>query len=229
VVLVVIRPFILALIIAPFLSASLNAEWIKIEPLRSATKGFLGDIISHCPTPGVYADSDIITTGHETLHCVNARIRNTHQGYNGYYFLENYAFILKSPPLTLSEIATNVPQDWRGPIYSLYLVEQQSHWNDTPLYIVDEFSAYLAGTTVGLEVGNQDRTQQSFKSAIEMYAYCRVMEKLAKQTNYADQIQLDELMSFSYERLVALAYLLDAKGWYTDEHNTMLLRVENQL
>ena len=48
-----------------------------------------------------------------------------------------------------------VPQDLRGPSYQLYLVQQRRDWNNEPLYLMDEWTAYTNGTECGRELNAQ--------------------------------------------------------------------------
>jgi hypothetical protein len=59
--------------------------------------------------------------------------------------------VLREPRLTLAQVAAAVPADMRGGSYSLYLVQQRRHWNGQPLYILDEWVAYLNGTEIAVE------------------------------------------------------------------------------
>ena len=211
-----------------FLPSDSYGKWIKIQPLRQTGDTFLSDIVSQCPNPEVYRDSDIVTTGHESTHGVNSRIRNMNPGYNGYYFLNGDAFIVKTPRgVTLSQIARNTPQEWRGKIYNLYLIQQQQYWNDSPLYVLDECTAYLAGACVGIEINNRHRTQESFDHALEMLGYARVAQKLAG--NYEDEEELAILIDFVYSRAVYIAHIMYDMGWYTAEHDKLLRRVGEKL
>lgn len=219
---------VMLVLLTIFLPSISYGKWIKIQPLRQAGDTFLSDIVSQCPNPEVYRDSDTVTTGHESVHGVNSRIRNMNPGYNGYYFLNGDAYIVRTPKnVTLSSVAWNTPQEWRGKIYNLYLIQQQQYWNDSPLYVLDECTAYLAGACVGIEINNKHRTQESFDHALEMFGYARVAQKLAG--NYPDSQELDILMDFLYDRMVYIAHIMYDMGWYTGEHDKLLRRVENRL
>lgn len=206
----------------------LYAEWITLPPLREDTiGGTLGSIESRMPRGHIYRDSDKVTWGHETTHGMNSRIRNKYNTPNAFYCLNDQAYIIKSPPLTLGQIARQVPRNWRGGIYSLYMVQQQRGWNNDPLYVIEEFVAYFNGAVVGLECGMQARAQESYAYALEMYGYVLVMQRLSKQTNFVHQQELDEFITFLYkQRILWLADLLKEKGWLTRQHQTLLERYD---
>lgn len=124
----------------------------------------LSDIESHMPAGHIYRDSDKITWGHETSHGIHSRVRNKYQRHNqgrinAFYVLEDRAVIVQEPKTTISTAARLVPRSLRGGVYNLYMVSQARSWNDTPLYVFDEWVAYGNGALVRADLNIQNRDE----------------------------------------------------------------------
>ena len=135
----------LAFITVPAENNKTNAQWGTV----------LTDIVQHLPEEQthIYFDHDTVTHGHETSHGIHAHIRNTYTEYsvhdNAFYVLEGRAVIIKEPSLNKSDVGPYVPPTLREFRFSTY-VTGQSAWDDTPLYIWDEWNAYVNGAEVGM-------------------------------------------------------------------------------
>lgn len=196
--------------------SSARAEWVTIPSYRQSNiSGALGDIFDHTPPkldiePSLYHDDiDKITSAHETTHLIHARLKIARKK-DTFYLLKNRAFSTTSPKITLKQVADSVPEDKRGKVYGLYLVEQQKYWNDRPLYIIDELVAYINGTIVGLEINDIRRAKDSFNKVEEMWVYAAALQKLSQQSNFSCQKEFDEFMAFIYnDRVVWLRNQLE--------------------
>lgn len=140
----------------------------------------LGDIESKMPKGHAYSDSDRITWAHETTHGINANVRNANftsgKLINAFYVLESKALLLEEPKLTLRQVAPTIPNDLRGDIYKLYMVDQAASWNNRPLYTFDELSAYQNGTATrtDLKITNREETV-SYMWEMSVYASYVIM------------------------------------------------------
>jgi len=139
-----------------------NVKWLNFPAQRSNQGNhtpFLEDILTHLPYSmgNQYFANDSITWGHETTHGINSHIRNTFgKGkQNGFYVGGNKAIVLNEPNVTLSQVASMIPYNLRGSRYNLYFIQQQRDWNNSPLYVFDEFVAYVNGSVIGLERHNK--------------------------------------------------------------------------
>lgn len=190
-----------------------RAEWIEVKPVRPNTLGqSYGDICSHVQESDVHIDSDKITSGHETIHMLHARMRIQFKTPNAYYLLKDKGFKISNPKITLKQVADNVKK--RGPNYQLYLVQQQQHWNDTPFYVIDEYIAYINGCLVGLDLGEQRRTIDSFNHVIEFKEYVDVARELSRKSGFTEQKELDEFLDFVYnKRILWLQEEFKKRGW----------------
>jgi len=92
---------------------------------------------------------------------------------NGFYVLEDRAVIIDEPNTTITAAANLVPKSLRGGVYNLYMVQQASSWNDTPLYVFDEWTAYGNGAAVRLDLGIKERAETvTFMLEFNVYAIC---------------------------------------------------------
>ena len=181
----------------------------------------LGDIESKMPAGHPYSDTDKITWAHETTHGINANVRNSNlvsgKVFNAFYVLEGKALLLEEPKLKIQDAAPNVPSSLRGDIYKLYMVDQATNaieslvnaccnmcslayandaeatgWNDRPLYLFDEWSAYQNGSAARNDLKIADRA--------ETVAF---MWEMAVYSSY--MLMLDD----NEERTTALTWMLN--------------------
>lgn len=170
--------------------------WIELEKIREVGEtGILGDILSHLPSNHHYGSSV-----HEGTHGINSIIRNK-VGYdsNGAYLLNNQAFHHKEPQgLRLRDVAKAVPEELKGSGFQLYLVKQRRYWDDHPLYVIDELSAYHNGTYRYLDQQDRSNTLHSCRLTIEFLGYLAII---------VQEVREDELRAFlneMYDRVLNL-------------------------
>ncbi len=132
-------------------------DWPEQHTASGATWGTaLTDIVRHLPRSygDTYYDSDHVTYGHETSHGIHSHIRNylndTGARANGFYLTGNRACLVREPMMRKSAVAAYIPTTLRWSRYSLY-VSGSSDWDDTPLYLWDEWNAYVNGAEVGID------------------------------------------------------------------------------
>jgi hypothetical protein len=198
--------------------------WAELKPLRTVDiPGTLGDLESHLkaghPYSGMvrgddwpypppfegFGSDDKVTDAHEVTHGINSRIRNEHRVKNGYYCLEDRAFLIPTnPDFTLRELAEAIPKDERGRSFDLYLVKQQRYWNDDPLYPLDELVAYAMGAKAGYELELLERANYSRQNSWEMYLYCLVAREMAREREFEHQEDLDEFLNWFGQELMPL-------------------------
>jgi hypothetical protein len=139
-----------------------GVEWLDYPEQHGQTDsawcGILVDIIQHIPAGQVstYADgNDLCTDGHEVSHGIHAHLRNnyndTGQQANAFYVGDDRAAIVVEPDIRKSQVAPYIPASLRELRYGTY-VTGQTAWDDTPLYLWDEWNAYVNGAAVGVEL-----------------------------------------------------------------------------
>ena len=119
---------------------------IKLNKYREAQdKNYIyEDILSHSKNP--VTNESRATNVHETSHMISSQLRNENRGnVNGFYFENGRGVLIKQPNLTIKDVAPYVPTNLRGYRYNLYFVDQLKYWNDSPLYIMEEWNCYSLG------------------------------------------------------------------------------------
>lgn len=116
----------------------------------------LSDIIRHCQSAPFGLDSGRSTQAHETVHIINSQtrahlVRIGFKRTNAFYCGGGDAMLIADPNIRIRHVSNFVPKVLRGSRYNLYFIEQAQHWDEIPTYIIDEWSAYLAGAEVGVE------------------------------------------------------------------------------
>lgn len=184
----------------------------------------LQDIESHMPPAHGYRHADIGTWGHETTHGINSEVRQQLGArVNAFYCLDDWVCILREPRCTLADVAAAVPQPARGNQYELYLVTMQrpvmagtEGWNDMPLYVLDEWVAYIHGAKVLQEAyGSAETTPDGrsighdVDSAVQFCGYAATLLEVVKQRDpqYADRAHLEKFIAYNVKRTAELTKL----------------------
>lgn len=196
-----------------------NVKWVsyqKKQDFKDADCGpVLTDIEQHIDPKhkGQYRfPKDLTTWGHETTHGINSDLRMStgKVGVNGFYCLENRAYILPEPKLTISDVAPLVPKAVRGSRYDLYLFKQAKDWNDMPTYIMDEWVAYTNGCEVGADqirnnLKGQDNTSDEAIGPMEFTYYTLALCQAIKKHDpdyFKNNPNFSEFVAFNVRRAV---------------------------
>lgn len=113
-------------------------------------EGVYWDILSHSVEAPFGDAHGRPTNAHETAHGIHATYRNIYQKalktrVNAFYMLDGKIAVIKEPDFLIRHIAREIPQSLRGYRYKLYFVDQLRDWDDRPLYVFDEWTAYICG------------------------------------------------------------------------------------
>ncbi len=176
----------------------------------------LTDVANHLPSSygNQYWDDDPITASHETSHGIHAHLRvyvyQGNQRVNAFYVLGDRAAYVVEPGIRKSAIATHVPASLRGSRYSLYITGQVA-WDDTPLYIWDEWNAYVNGAEVGVELASGGLWTRGWRDAVmgpiefNVYALATAMAvKAGDPTYFAASTQFKEFLAWNLRRSMDL-------------------------
>lgn len=121
---------------------------------------FLQDLEQHLPEKyqkRYQHKENINTWSHETTHGINAHLRIVYQGNNGLYVGNNLAIILKEPPITLELVSRYIPDNLKNFRFKTYLLQQQRFFNDTPVYLYDEWVSYTNAAITSLEIAQFEK------------------------------------------------------------------------
>jgi len=136
-----------------------------------ALGGVLNDIEAHLPASygRQYRDADRVTHGHETSHGIHAHLRNnfnnTGQRANAFYLLEDRFALVVEPPIRKSQVGPFVPASLRGSRFGTY-ISGQAAWDDRPLYVWDEWNAYVNGSAVAVDLFRAGRWTFGSRDAV---------------------------------------------------------------
>lgn len=138
---------------------------------RSHQSPALQDIINHLPSSygSTYYDRDPITYGHETTHGINSHLRNnkndTGGRANGFYVMNDKGVIIPEPNIRKRHVAQFVPASLRESRFATYVTGSPS-WDDTPTYLLDEWTAYVNGGVVGVDMHKRGLWNQGWRDGV---------------------------------------------------------------
>jgi hypothetical protein len=147
------------------------------EELRFGNESYsspLLDILAHSDTTDNTGDDT--QKVHEHTHYINSYLNRTNKGYAWLYALNNRVFKIKEPRLTLSTLSSKIPTRYHSFTYKTYLVQSRKDWNNQPLYILNEWSAYHNGTEQAIKQ-NYKRALYSYNCSNELLIYALIMRQ----------------------------------------------------
>jgi len=128
-----------------------HLDLIEIPAInRLKEKSVYADIINHSEK-NPYSGQSRSTNAHETAHFIHNVLMNAHtistkKPMNGFYVLNGKAAVIEEPKMKRSFVKNFVPLKLRSYRWKTYF--EKSDWEDRPLYILDEWSAYIIGGKV---------------------------------------------------------------------------------
>jgi hypothetical protein len=176
---------------------------------------YMTDVIRHLPSSygNQYYDSDKVTYVHETTHGINAHLRNyfnnTGKNANAFYVGNDQAAIVVEPAILKTDANPYVPQSLRESRYDTYLVGA-TDWNDTPLYLFDEWVAYTNGTEAAVNLSDEGKWTDGWRDTFgslefTVYAFALGMAVQAGDPSYfSSYSQFREFLKWNAERAMAL-------------------------
>lgn len=133
---------------------------------------WLSDIDTHVPPNfgNLYKDHDPITWAHESTHGINAAVRNLYSDggrrkVNAFYIGDGRAVVLEEPNIRKSSVNQFIPPSLRTSRSELY-VRGMHEWDDRPLYILDEMTAYTNGGLTGTEIAKNGNWRQGGRDGV---------------------------------------------------------------
>lgn len=148
-----------------------KVEFLNFPPTKNKKSNkwgpVLNDIMSHEVDFNNY--DDLVTLAHETSHGIHSHIRNkmnkTGKTVNGFYVLNDRAVVVVEPNMRKSKVAKYVPPSLRGSRYYTYVSGAPS-WDDRPLYIWDEWNAYVNGSEAGIDLVDNNLWKYGWRDAV---------------------------------------------------------------
>jgi hypothetical protein len=144
---------------------------------------------------------------HETVHGINNELRNEYKktykkNVNAFYAGNRKGIVVENPKIMMMDIIPNIPESLKGYRYNLYFTKQIRHWNDVPTYVVDEWSAYIAGAECAVDDFNRNIPQSKsdyVSGALEfsIYALCLAITVKENDPNYwINNTQFKEMIRY---------------------------------
>jgi len=178
--------------------------WKRVEPISSGTASppLVADVQRHLTRRefAYYGGfQDPVTQIHECSHGINAKLRNsTRERDNWFYCLNNTAAGFSEPPCRKRDIASSTPREFREHrLYALYILGA-SDWEDTPLYIYDEWVCYSNGAMLR-------RSASEIEYALVFAFYALALLKVARTKQYTQLTDLSLFFIWNMARLEQVA------------------------
>jgi hypothetical protein len=145
-------------------------NFVSVPTFRESEDSIYGDVLSHSKGKPYGDSGGRATNAHETAHGIHSYLRNTYsrlygKKVNGFYCLQGRGVILEEPNIRKSQVNKFVPENLRSYRYKLYLAGQKE-WDDTPLYIYDEWVAYVLGGMTGIEDVENGRHKEGWTDGV---------------------------------------------------------------
>lgn len=145
-------------------------EFVQVPKYRTSEDSVLGDIISHSRQSPHGNGDGRSTNAHETSHGIHSEVRNEYirklgRRVNAFYCLEGRAVVVDEPKMRKRDVVPFVPQSLRSIRFNLYLIGQ-TEWDDTPLYVCDEWQAYINGAACGVDDVQHGRHREGWTDGV---------------------------------------------------------------
>jgi hypothetical protein len=172
----------------------------------------LTDIMQRKPAHERGHWDDPTTLAHEITHSIHFDLRLTSPDYrriNGFYVFGGLAALVAEPRFTKSAVAARVPPSLQRSRYQNYLLGHPG-WDARPLYVWDEWTAYVNGASVaieryqlGLEPHDAGSTSDRIFAVLEFTVYAMVVISAATELDphaLQNDPQLGGFFAFNAER-----------------------------
>ena len=179
------------------------AERVDVPIVRQVRgSGPVADMKSRLRDWSIIRGEDVVGTGHYCGHGLHNQIRSQHGGtnsVNALYVGNGVAYVWPEPAgVRISDVL-------RGPTPQLAI----ESWNTEPLYLVDEFGAYVSGTWTGVYAQDwSSRTRGSYRFARQMLAQCRRLVVICRQRGYSHADELEGVVEGGADVLDDLGLIL---------------------
>ena len=173
-------------------------NFVTVEEFRKHSENSVyGDIMRHSREAPFGDQHGRATNAHETAHGIHSYLRNKYtrelkKKVNGFYALEGRGVVIEEPGIRKSDVNDFVPENLRSYRYKLYL-QGQSAWDDTPLYIYDEWNAYVLGGMTNVDDVKNGRHKKGWTDGVSgclgfsIYAVATCMAVKDKDPKFWDE------------------------------------------
>jgi hypothetical protein len=168
-----------------------SAERVAVPVIRRVNAtGPYGDIQSRLGNWSTYMAGEAYGTAcHEGAHGLHSQIRNQRGGtgrVNAVYLGNGRAYVLPEPRgFRTSQAIGNLPRPFLA----------TSHWEENPLYLLDELVAYFWSSTGTAYARDWSTFPGSYQFARQMLAINRNLVRLCRQTGYSHSDELEHVVN----------------------------------
>lgn len=226
-------------VVVPVPEEKVELQLKDIPKYRSIEEDTIyGEVLNYSKSKPFGDEHGRPTNVHETAHGISSDIRNEY--YKNYecdiealYYGNGKAIILEQPKLLISNIPKHIPESLRSYRFKLYFVDQLKYWDSSPLYILDEWVAYIWGARCALEDyeksnihTKEDSVSGSLEFSIYVVGLCLAIKE--RDNNYWNTNK--ELKFFVKERLeIAEKVFFQGKDIFKSQKQDELLDNFRQL
>lgn len=190
---------ILCLVLCSAVAIAADAPvFLEIPVCRDGGDGVFGDVLSHSVEPPFSREHGRPTCAHETAHGIHATYRNKHTSSNRpvncLYMGDGKIAVIEEPEFLIRHVQRHIPMPLRGYRYPLYFVEQLKYWDEQPLYIYDEWAAYICGGETAVDdhkrgIGRTDEDSVSGCLEFGVYAIATYLTALERDPDHDPQLK----------------------------------------
>jgi hypothetical protein len=210
------------------------AEFSTVHNECQTKSKLLNDTANHTKGWRTMMDRSLSTSRHEVGHLLSADIRNNvlknpvKSPKNGFYLGNNKFYICTEPKIRKSHVAPYVHSQLRGFRFKTYITGQTA-WDDTALYVFDEWNQYCLGTECAIELNSLGDTSNKgtdiSSGPVEflVYSMSLVLAVKDKDPDYFNR-EPDFLPFCSYQAARALKLSREANMIYPWDATTNYLK-----
>lgn len=123
-----------------------NIQLVDFPGSRSYTN-IKQDIAAH--TNHWRSFGDTLVDIHENTHLIDGDL-SIKYGRPAFYVLNNRVAVVDDIKQTLSQLALDIPMEYRLSHFKMYVIDSQANGHDSAIYIFEELNAYLNDTEASL-------------------------------------------------------------------------------
>lgn len=134
---------------------------------HEGTHGINNDIRN---SAGNFTSLDMLCEEKGTLRkpswCLSTQYPNSNARVNGFYVGENRSIVIAEPKTRKRDCQAFIPSSFHKMRYGLY-VQGQTEWDDSPLYLFDEWVAYSNGAHCGVDLAKRNQFKEKGTGVID--------------------------------------------------------------
>ncbi len=154
-------------------------EFVEVPVFREVNEvgTIYADVLSHSKRKPVGDKDGRSTNVHETTHFINnyllQKYYNPDKIVNGFYVLNGKGVLIEEPHFKRHLVQKFVPETLRSYIWLTYFEKDESDgWQDRPLYILDEWTAYILDAKSAVEDARKAKENDVKITSVDAVSGC---------------------------------------------------------